>query len=164
MNEFSLYNIANGFVALMNQDEITEIDVEKIENELTQLLETKSQSIVGYDRQIEANIEALKAEEERLHELRKRLEKKRESFYDYIKTCLEKMSKDKVETTIGTIRLKKCPASVEVTHEDLIPSEFKRIKQTEEVNKALILQNFKETGEVPVGTNIVTNKTKVEIK
>ena len=165
MSEFSLYDISNGFVALMNkEEELTEADATRLEEELTQLLETKSQSIVGYDKTLETMIASAKSEEERIKQYRKGLEAKRENYHEYIKMCLERINKDKVDTIIGTIKLKKCPASVEVTHEDLIPKEFMRTKTVIEVNKQEILKNFKETGEVPVGTNIITNKMKVEIK
>ena len=165
MEKFSLYDISNGFVALFNQDEeLTEVDVIRLQEELTQLLETKSQSVIGYDRTLENMIASAKSEEERIKQFRKGLESKRDNYHEYIKICLERMQKDKIETGIGTIKLKNCPASVEVTHEDLIPKEFMRTKTVIEVNKQEILRNFKETGEIPVGTNIITNKRKVEIK
>ena len=164
-NNFSLYDISTGFVALMNRDEeLTEADATKLEQELTQLLKTKSQAIVGDDKTLETMIASAKSEEERIKQYRKSLENKRENYHEYIKMCLERIDKDKIDTAIGTIKLKKCPASVEVTHEDLVPKEFLRIKEVVEVNKSEILKNFKETGEIPVGTNIITNKTKVEIK
>lgn len=162
--EFSLYDISNGFVALMNQEEITEEDKTRLEEELTQLMIGKSQNIVSYDRMLDTTINAAKAEEERIKKYRKNLEAKRENFHEYIQMCLIKMDKKQVDTAIGTIKLKKCPTSVEVTHEDLVPKEFMREKTVVEVDKKKIIDNFKETGEIPVGTNIIINKMKVEIK
>lgn len=164
-NSLSLYDISNGFVMLMNQEEeITEDDAMKIKEELMQLLQDKSQNIVAYDRVLETTIDSAKKEEDRIKEFRKNLERKREGFFDYIKECMERMQKEKVETPIGIIRVKKCPVSVEVTHEDLIPKEFMRVKEVVEVNKKEIINNFKETGEVPTGVNMITNKTRIEIK
>ena len=45
MNNLSLYEITNAFPVLMESEEITEEDKKKIEEELTILLQQKSQNI-----------------------------------------------------------------------------------------------------------------------
>lgn len=164
MEKFSLHDISYGFVALMNQEELSEADEKRLMDELTQLMVEKSKGVIGYDKTLETRISSVKSEIDRLKQYEKWLENQKERFHEYIKSCLEIMNKDRIDTPLGIIKLKKCPASVEVTHEDLIPKEFMRTKTVVEVNKQEILRNFKETGEIPVGTNIITNKMKVEIK
>ena len=63
MNNLSLYEITSGFPALMDNEEITEEEKKKIEDELIVLLQQKSQNIIGYTKNIELTINAMKEEE-----------------------------------------------------------------------------------------------------
>lgn len=63
MNNLSLYEITSGFPALMENEEITQEEKEKIQEELTVLLQQKSQNIIGYTKNIELTISAMKEEE-----------------------------------------------------------------------------------------------------
>ena len=63
MNNLSLYEITSGFPALMENEEISEKDKKKIEDELEILLQQKSQNIIGYTKNIELTINAMKEEE-----------------------------------------------------------------------------------------------------
>ena len=57
MNNLSLYEITNAFPILMENEEMTEEDKNKVKEELTLLLQQKSQNIIGYARNIELTIE-----------------------------------------------------------------------------------------------------------
>lgn len=74
MQEFSLYQITNAFPMIMEQEEMTPELKEELERELTTLLHEKSQNTIGYIRNIELTIEAMKTEEKRFSEKRKALE------------------------------------------------------------------------------------------
>ena len=164
MNNFSLYEITSGFPALMENEEITEEDKKKIEDELTVLLQQKSQNIIGYTKNIELTINAMKEEEKRIADNRKVLENKMTRFKDYVKECMERNGITKIETGLGTLSIAKSPASVEIINEDEVPSEFKQEIVTVKIDKTKIKNNFKETGEIPAGVNIVTTNTNLRIK
>lgn len=164
MNKFSLYEITSGFPALMENEEITEEDKKKIEDELTVLLQQKSQNIIGYTKNIELTINAMKEEEKRIADNRKVLENKMTRFKDYVKECMERNGITKIETGLGTLSIAKSPASVEIINEDEVPSEFKQEIVTVKIDKTKIKNNFKETGEIPAGVNIVTTNTNLRIK
>ena len=164
MNQLSLYEITNAFPALMESEEITEEDKNKIEAELTMLLQKKSQNIIGYTKNIELTIEAMKEEEDRIASNRKLLENKLARFKQYVKECMENNGITKIETGLGTLSIAKSPASVEIINEDAIPSEFKQEIVTVKVDKTKIKNNFKETGEIPNGVNIITTNTNLRIK
>ena len=164
MNNLSLYQITNAFPILMEQEEITEENKKKIEEELTILLQQKSQNIIGYTRNIELTINAIKEEEKRISENRKALENKMSRFKDYVKECMERNGITKIETELGTLSLAKSPASVEVINEEEVPEEFKQEVITIKIDKTKIKNYFKETGEIPEGTNIVTTNTNLRIK
>ena len=164
MNNLSLYEITSGFPALMENEEITEDDKKKIEEELTLLLQKKSQNIIGYTKNIELTINAMKEEEKRISDNRKILENKIAKFKEYVKECMENNGFSKIETELGTLSIAKSPTSVEIVNEDEIPSEFKQEVITVKIDKTKIKNNFKETGEIPTGVNIITTNTNLRIK
>ena len=164
MNNLSLYNITNGFQQLMEMEEITEEDKEKIYNELTDLLNQKSQNIIGYTKNIELTIEAMKTEEKRIADNRKELENRLTKFKEYVKDCMEKCGFTKIETELGQISIAKNPMSVEIENENEIPNEFKEEIITAKVDKTAIKNYFKETGEIIPGVKIIDDKTSLRIK
>ena len=164
MSNLSLYEITNAFPALMESEEITEEEKNKIEEELTILLQQKSQNIIGYTKNIELTINAMKEEEDRISSNRKALENKLTKFKQYVKECMENNGITKIKTGLGTLSIAKSPASVEIINEDEVPSEFKQEVVTVKIDKTKIKNNFKETGEIPDGVNIITTNTSLRIK
>ena len=164
MSNLSLYEITNAFPLLMEQEEMSEEDKKKVEEELTVLLQQKSQNIIGYTRNIELTIEAMKMEEKRISEQRKTLENKVSKFKEYVKECMDKNNITKIETELGSLTITKNPASVEIIDENIIPEEFKQEVVTVKIDKTAIKNHFKETGEIPEGTNIITTNTSLRIK
>lgn len=164
MNNLSLYNISNGFVQLMANEEIKEEEKELIKKELIELLQQKSENIIGFTKNLELTIEAMKTEEKRIAENRKGLESKLENFKQYVKECMETMDNTKIETTLGTLSVAKNPISVEILDEDKIPNKYKTQVITIKVDKKAIADDFKATGELIEGANIITTKTSLRIK
>lgn len=164
MNNLSLYEITSGFPALMENEEITQEEKEKIQEELTVLLQQKSQNIIGYTKNIELTISAMKEEEKRISDNRKSLENKLINFKKYVKECMERNGITKIETALGALSITKSPTSVEIVNEDKIPGEFKQEVVTVKIDKTKIKNYFKETGEIPEGTNIITSNTSLRIK
>ena len=164
MAEFNLYQITNAFPQLMANDEISDEDKAKIKEELTLLLQQKSQNTIGYLKNIELTIAAMKIEEKRISEQRKAFENRMSKFKEYVKECMEQNGFTKIETPLGTLSIAHDPISVEVVNEDEIPSEFKTEVVTTKVDKKAITDNFKATGEIPNGVNILTQNTSLRVK
>lgn len=162
--ELSLYDITNNFKIIMENEEITEELKEQLKNELTILLQQKSNNVIGYTKNIELTINAMKEEEKRISDNRKSLENKLSKFKDYVKECMENNGISKVETGIGTLSIAKSPLSVEIVNEDEIPAEFKQEVITTKIDKKLIADNFKATGELINGVVIHTDNTNLRIK
>lgn len=160
----SLYEITNAFPTIIEQEEMTEEEKQKVEEELTTLLQQKSQNIIGYSRNIELTIEAMKNEEKRISEQRKALENKLLKFKNYVKECMENNGFTKIETELGTLTIAKNPISVEVVDEEAVPNEYKTEVVTIKIDKNKIKDNFKETGEIPEGIKINTENTNLRIK
>ena len=164
MNTLSLYNITSAFPIIMEQEEMSPSLKEELEKELTALLHEKSQNIIGYMRNIELTIDAMKTEEKRISEQRKTLENRIENFKSYVKECMESNGFQKIDTGLGSLTIAKNPMSVEIENEDEIPSEFKQEIITTKIDKNAIKKHIKETGEIIPGVIIVDDKTSLRIK
>lgn len=164
MNNLSLYNITSAFPIIMEQEEMSPSLKEELEKELTALLHEKSQNIIGYMRNIELTIDAMKTEEKRISEQRKALENRIENFKSYVKECMESNGFQKIDTGLGSLTIAKNPMSVEIENEDEIPSEFKQEIITTKIDKNAIKKHIKETGEIIPGVIIVDDKTSLRIK
>mgnify|MGYP005811065073 FL=1 len=167
MSNLSLYNITNKFVELMDkaqEGELTEEEYNQLGEELALELQNKSANIIGYIKNSESLLEAIKSEEKRLSEMRKTGEARLEKFYQYVKENMEKLNLSEIPTELGTLKIAKNPMSVEIENEDEIPSEFKQEVTTVKIDKTAIKNHFKETGEVVAGTRIVDNKTSLRVK
>lgn len=163
MENLSLYQITSSFPKLI-EEEMSEEDKKEVKKELTELLQQKSQNLIGYIRNIELTIEAMKNEEKRISEQRKILESRLTKFKEYVKECMEQNGFTKIETQLGALSIAKNPISVEIYDEAQIPDEYKTKVIEIKVDKTAIKKALKETGEIIPGTRIINNKTSLRIK
>lgn len=163
MENLSLYQITSSFPKLI-EEEMSEEDKKEVKKELTELLQQKSQNLIGYIRNIELTIEAMKNEEKRISEQRKILESRLTKFKEYVKECMEQNGFTKIETQLGALSIAKNPISVEIYDEAQIPDEYKTKVIEIKVDKTAIKKTLKETGEIIPGTRIIDNKTSLRIK
>lgn len=167
MSNLSLYNITNKFVELMDkaqEGELTEEEYNELGNELALELQNKSSNIIGYIKNSESLLEAMKKEEKRLSDMRKQGEKKLDKFYQYVKENMERLGLIEIPTELGKLKITKNPMSIEIENEDEIPSEFKKEVITTQIDKTAIKNHFKDTGELVPGIRIIDNKTSLRIK
>ena len=167
MSNLSLYDITNKFVELMDkaqEGQLTEDEYNELGNELALELQNKSSNIIGYIKNSESLLEAMKAEEKRLGDMRKQGEKKLEKFYQYVKENMQRLGLEEIPTELGKLKITKNPMSIEIENEDEIPSEFKKEVVTTQIDKAAIKNHFKDTGEIVPGIRIIDNKTSLRIK
>lgn len=167
MSDLTLYNITNRFTDLMDKaqnGEITEEEYNELGFEIAQELQTKGANVIGYIRNTELLIEAMKAEEKRIADTRKTGEAKLEKFKQYVLENMERLSLSKIQTELGALSVSKNPMSVEIENEDEIPSEFKQEVVTTKIDKTAIKNHFKATGEIIPGTKIIDDKMSLRIK
>lgn len=167
MSDLTLYNITNRFTDLMDKaqnGEITEEEYNELGFEIAQELQTKGANVIGYIRNTELLIDAMKAEEKRIADIRKTGEAKLEKFKQYVLENMERLSLSKIQTELGALSVSKNPMSVEIENEDEIPSEFKQEVVTTKIDKTAIKNHFKTTGEIIPGTKIIDDKMSLRIK
>lgn len=160
----TLYDIRCNFVNLMNNDELTEEQVQEIGQELAIELKNKSSNIIAYMIDTESLLERIKAEEKRLADMRKVGEARLEKFKKYVKENMEALELQKIQTELGTLSIAKNPLSVEVIELNKVPQEFLKQEIKISADKTAIKEHFKETGEVPEGCIIYTDRTSLRIK
>lgn len=159
-----LYEITNSFMELNSNDELTDAEKQEIGSQLVQALQTKSNNIVGYYQEEKALLDGIDAEIKRLQDYKKSVSNRIDRYKTYVKDNMQVLGLNKIETELGTISIAKSPISVEIVDEDKIPAKYKTIVQTIKVDKKAISDNFKSTGELIEGVNIITNNTNLRIK
>lgn len=163
--DLKLYEITNGFMEVNNIDnDLTEEEKAEINKQLTQALKTKSNNIIGYYKNENALLDGIKAEIERLRTYKSIVEGRIDRYKDYVKSNMELLGMNKIDTELGTISIAKSPVSVEIIDEDKIPAEYKKLIQEVKTDKKAIIDNFKATGEIVDGVKINTNNTNLRIK
>lgn len=125
------------------------IDLDLPEEELTTALknidekiEEKADNIAKTLRELDGQIETIKAEEKRLQEKRKAIENKRENIKKYLQYQMEILDKKKIKTDLFSFTISKNKASVKILDETKIPEEYFRITKT--ANKTEILKAYQE--------------------
>lgn len=167
MINLTLYNITNKFTDLMDKaqnGELTEKEYNELGEELAQELQEKSSNIIGYIRNSELLIEAMKTEEKRIADIRKNGEAKLEKFKQYVLENMERLGLSKIQTELGALSVNKNPMSVEIENEEEIPEAFKQEVVTTKIDKTAIKNYFKSTGEIIPGTKIIDDKMSLRIK
>lgn len=164
MENLKLYQITNGFMALNDQDDLSEEEKQELGLQLCDALQNKSANIIAYYQNEMALLDGIDAEIKRLQEFKKATQNKVERYKDYVKSNMELLGIDKIETALGKISIAKSPISVEVVDVDKIPNQYKIIVSDIKVDKQKIKDDFKNTGEIVDGVNIITNNTNLRIK
>lgn len=167
MADIKLYEIADSFIALMDKlesGELTEAEGKVIQEELTNALMRKSNNIIGYYLDRKSLIEAIDVQIKRLQELKKVETNKLDRYKDYVKSSMEYMGIEKIETGAGELQIARSPISVDIIDEKLIPDEYKEVVTEVKVNKKKIADNFKKYGEIIEGVRINTDNKNLRIK
>ena len=138
-------------------EETGEINPDAIEliNECKENFDEKIAGLVEFIKRLSADYEAYKKEEARLAAMKKSTDNKIEWLKAYIKACIEKTGKDKVETTSCKVSLSSSHA-VNITNLEALPAEYKSIEQTIKVDKKALADAFKQGKEI-AGAEYVTN-------
>lgn len=139
-----LYELTQNYVQLLEMAE--SMDEEMFRDTLQAIeeaLEDKVENTAKFIRCLEADIEAIKAEEKRLADRRKSLENKVANTKAFLQEQLEAAGLDKVKRPTITVTIQNNPPSVEIADESLIPPDF-RIPQPDKIDKKAILSALKE--------------------
>ena len=149
----NLYQLHEGYLNLVEvlenageDDNLRELVTNSL-NEIEDSIKDKADNVVRFIRNLESEANAIKEEEKRLSEMRKKREKQVENLKQYLFDFTKVADGQKIKGSIFTVSIKKNPASVVVDDLEAIPEEYKRVKTVIEANKTLLKKVLKD-GEV----------------
>lgn len=106
-----------------DQNESDKENYEYIMNFLKEELEKKNSNIIKYIRNLSLEVEVLLQEKDRLEKLKKQKEQKINNLKKYLVNILLNLEKNKIETEIGNIGIRKSVA-VGIDNLELIPKKY----------------------------------------
>ena len=135
-------------------------------NDLLSIFNDKSNDILRYALNIEADIDGIKKHIDYMQQKRKTLENRHDFLINYVFNEMKVNDLKEIKDRDGlfTAKIVKNPPSVNVLQPEKIPPEFKAIETVEKIDKKAILQHAKDTGEVVSGVEIVMDKQRLSIK
>lgn len=149
--------------AIMDQDGELSPDLEDSLDRLNLELSNKVHGIGKWLRNLEGNESAIQAEIDRLERKKKSVTNLGTRLHDYVKFCMEKADKPKLEFPLFTARIQRNPPSVEILDEQKLPTKYIKIKQISEIDRKQLLNDLK-AGEEIDAARLVTDKTHLRIK
>lgn len=166
-----LYEISdqlNFITASLDCETDEPIDKESLTKQLNELqleFKVKVENIAKIILDYDANLDATTKELTRLTNRKRSLENKIEWLKNYLLEQMQATGNDKIQGEILNVSIAKSPKSVVILDKDKVPKEFRRaIPETWEIDKHSILENFEKTGEIPEGTDVITDKKNVRIR
>lgn len=173
METLTLQDLTDEALALdelvaMDDGEWTETH-EILAQELTEKMLGKSDRFADYILDKRSRCEALKAEERRLADRRKRFESAISRLESYARACMQRLGRDKLEGTRHTISLKKNPPAVYVEQPEILLHDeaaeaagYVRVVTERTLDRKRLYEALKLGAEIP-GCRL-TQGVRVEIK
>ena len=156
------YRVIEG---MFESDLVTKEEVQTSLDDIKEQIDDKVENIAKIVLSFKANIEAIKAEEERLANRRSGMISSMEWLKNYLLNAMMSSRTYKVKRDLLTVSVTDNLPSVEVIDLDMIPAEYRRvIPETWQPDKKAIVEHFKETGEIIPGTDVILNKKHVRAR
>lgn len=126
--------------------------------------EDKAISLGKIYRNLQKQSEVLAEEGKRILNKSKQIEQSCESLRAYIEQEMRQLKINKIEADTFSLKFRKLPDMLDILPMARIPDMYWRIiPETREPDKKALLQAVKE-GEILDGVNVITNRSKLEIK
>lgn len=123
----NLYELSENFLAVQTAIEDGEVDLVDTLEAIEGAIEVKATGIIAVTRNITSQIEAIKAEEKRLADMRKARENHLKRLKEYVLDSMQQTGKDKIKTDLGVMRIQASPAALKITKAEDIPAEYQTI-------------------------------------
>lgn len=154
-----LYELTEAYVELLSQIEDCESESEEEQiiillNQISDDIARKADAIARMVRILTAETEGYDVEIKRLQRHKKTTDNMIQRLKDHIMFSMGVAGATELHTTIGKWRIQKNPPKAVIVDESKVPEEF-YVEQPPKLMPSLILQNWRETGEIPEGCDIV---------
>jgi len=139
----SLYDIQNALEDAEIDDKDKHSLIVDSLSDIKDSFETKALNVASFIANLKLEAIAVKTAEQRMTQRRRSLERQVEWLSDYLFCQMQKMHLPKISNEQLIVAIKKNPAKVCITNEDIIPAEYKQVIETTKVIKASIASSIK---------------------
>ena len=146
----NLYELTENFLAVQTSIEEGNTDLIDTLEAIEGAIEVKAQGIIAVTRNITSQIEAIKAEEKRLADMRKARENHLKRLKEYVLENMQQTGKQQIKTDLGVMRIQASPARLVVNSPEDVPAEYQKIiPEHYEVDNERVKEALKAGKEVP---------------
>lgn len=153
---FSLYEITDAILNQYTDQDDDEPNIEELEK-WDAAFDHKIESCAAVVKNLIAEADACKEEASRLNQKARVTNNKIDTLKEYMKRNMEFVDKKNVSVGVFKVRIQKSPMSIKVPDVSKIPEQFKWKFEEWRVDRKLIADHVKATGEIPVGVDIPPN-------
>lgn len=144
----TLYELQGAYAQIQQMIEDGAEDLQDTLESIEGALEEKLESYAMVIRNIESDVEGLKAEEKRLAERRKTMESGIKRMKENMKNAMSSTGEKKIKGEKFTFTVQKNPPSLNIVDDKAIPTEFITVETVRNIDKKALLARAKEQ-EVP---------------
>lgn len=162
----TLYDLSSDYLRILDLLEEPETDAEVLELELDKiagLITHKAEAIAGLVKQLESMSAMRRSEADRMRDLSAANQRDADRLRDYVLRHMQAIGSERIDTARFRLSVRQNPPAVQVLEEQLVPPKYVKTITTTSVDKRAILDQFKETGEIPQGVDI-TRALRLEIR
>ena len=148
----TLYDLTGDFLQLQERLDDPDEDIQAIEDTLEAIegnIVVKASNIVQVLKNLSSPIQAIDAEISRLRAKKTAIQAKTDRLKDYIKTNMEAMQLDKIETDLIKIRLQKSPPACEIVEDSKVPKEYEITEIVVKLDRKKAIIDMKAGKEIP---------------
>lgn len=146
----NLYELTENFLAVQTSIEEGNTDLIDTLESIEGAIEVKAQGIIAVTRNITSQIEAIKAEEKRLADMRKARENHLKRLKEYVLENMQQTGKTNIKTDLGVMRIQANPPGLKITKAEDVPAEYQTIvPEHYEVDNERIKEALKAGKAVP---------------
>lgn len=165
-DKVTLYNITQKIEAIetLFEEQGGELtpELEALQAEVEAMLESKTDSALGFLSMQEDKLELAKNKIKEMQEFKKSIENKIARFKEYLLVCVERTERNEICGQLSKIKMRKPSTIVKITSEDKIPMEYLVKKTTIEPDKKGLLSALKR-GDKIAGCEMAEGKKSLSI-
>ena len=161
----NLYNITKNLTQLnqMIEDGVDPEQLEQAFNDVEEAFEDKAKSVLFVLKNMQANIDSVKSEEDRLKKKRATIERQYSGLKEYLMLNMVELGLGKIDNGVLKASLTKPKPMLVVTQEGIVSDLYKVEKITVSIDKKKMLDDLKD-GKKVEGAEIGESKAGLNLK
>lgn len=153
----NLYELTDNYLKVLELIENGEEGLEDTLESINDTIEVKAENYAKIIRNLEGNVNMLKAEVERLNSRKKSIEGNVDRLKENLKMAMIVTGKEKIKTGLFNITVANNPVTVNVIDEKLIPEKYFKVEIIRKLDK-LSLKDAIKNGEEIQGAELKQGK------